>query len=149
MKTDASRNEVKVFSSPLFGDIRVSKDEDGNPIFCLADVCRALELTNSRMVKDRLNQKGVSTVYTLTSRGEQPMNYVSEGNLYKCVFQSRKPNAETFQDWVCEDVLPSIRKTGGYIVSNDSETDEEIMARALNVANSVLAKREEKIYCLV
>jgi phage antirepressor YoqD-like protein len=66
------------------------------------------------------------------------MNFIDEPNLYRCIFQSRKKEAEQFQDWVCDEVLPSIRKNGGYMVSQPEETPEEIMARALLLAQRTI-----------
>lgn len=110
-------NELKVFDSPEFGQVRTTV-VSGEPFFCLADVCRVLEIANSGNVKARLNQKGVCTMDTLTAGGMQSMIFIDESNLYKTIFQSRKPEAEKFSDWVTSEVLPTIRKTGGY-VNND------------------------------
>ena len=73
------------------------------------------------------------------------MIYISEANLYKCIFQSRKPEAEKFQDWVCDEVLPSIRKTGGYIAAKAEDTPEMIMARAIIVAQATIEKQSRRI----
>ena len=114
--------------------MRVQSNEKGEALFCLTDVCTALSLTNPRVVKTRLNQKGVSSVYTLTEGGRQNLTFIDEPNLYRCIFQSRKKEAEAFQDWVVEEVLPAIRKTGGYIPANEGESEAEIMAKALLIA---------------
>lgn len=106
-------NELQIFKDSRFGEIRVSVNGT-EPMFCLADICKVLELTTPSKVKDRLNQKGMNSIHTLTKGGMQSMTYINEANLYKCIFQSRKPEAEAFQDWVCEDVLPSIRQHGIY-----------------------------------
>ena len=108
-------NEIKIFESEKFGKIRTSMTEGGEPLFCLSDVCKALELNGgARNVKSRLSAKGVVSINTPTNGGNQQMTFITEPNLYKCIFQSRKKEAEAFQDWVCEEVLPSIRKTGAY-----------------------------------
>ena len=73
------------------------------------------------------------------------MTFITEPNLYKCIFQSRKKEAEAFQDWVCSEVLPSIRKTGGYMVARADETPEEIMARALVVAKATIERQQKTI----
>ena len=73
------------------------------------------------------------------------MVYISEPNLYRCIFRSHKKTAETFQGWIFEEVLPSIRKTGGYMVDRAEDTPEDIMARAVLVAQQTLARREERI----
>lgn len=83
-------------------------------MFCLTDICKALELTQPSKVKERLNEKGVRSIPTLTKGGEQKLLYINESNLYKTIFQSRKESAERFTEWVTSEVLPSIRKTGSY-----------------------------------
>lgn len=113
------KNEIKIFNNPQFGNVRVTTNEKYEPYFCLADVCSVLGLTNPRQVKTTLKESGVTTNYvrSISTNGVEQtrqMNFINEANLYKCIFQSRKPDAEKFQDWVCEDVLPSIRKHGIY-----------------------------------
>jgi prophage antirepressor-like protein len=126
-------NEIQIFKNENFGEVRVA-EVNGVPMFCLADVCRVLELTTPSKVRERLNQKGVNSIPTLTNGGTQNLTYINEGNLYKAIFQSRKPEAEAFQDWVTDEVLPSIRKTGSY---NMPKT----FAQALRLA----AEQQEKI----
>lgn len=111
METTINPNagSVQIFKNPAFGQMRVQSNGKGEALFCLADVCAALSLTNPRVVKTRLNQKGVSSVYTLTEGGRQNLTFIDEPNLYRCIFQSRKKEAEAFQDWVVEEVLPTIR----------------------------------------
>ena len=110
-----SRNEIKVFNNVEFGEVRTAI-YNSEPVFCLADVCRVLDIANSGNVKNRLNEKGICTMDTLTSGGMQKMIFITESNLYKVIFQSRKPEAEKFSDWVTSEVLPSIRKHGMYAV---------------------------------
>ena len=86
---------------------------DGAPFFCGADVCKAIGIKNHRNVLSRL-RGDVHTADTPTTSGVQAIVYISEKNLYKVVLQSRKPESEPFVDWVCGEVLPTIRKTGGY-----------------------------------
>lgn len=124
---DAATGGLQVFNNPQFGEIRVTTDEQGEPLFCLADVCKALDLSNPRMVKSRLSQKGVSNSDTPTNGGIQSMTYINEPNLYKCVFQSRKSEASKFQDWVYEEVLPFIRKTGAYYSPVHSASNPKIL----------------------
>lgn len=116
-------NAMKIFSNPEFGDIR-TEVINGEPWFCLSDVCKALLINNPSQIKTRLNEAGIITnevgVRTgLKSDGtpsiqKMPMLFVNEANLYKTIFQSRKESAERFTDWVAGEVLPSIRKTGSY-----------------------------------
>lgn len=106
-------NELQIFNSEEFGDIRTVTIKN-EPMFCLSDICKALGLTQPSKVKERLNEKGVSSIPTLTAGGEQKLIYINESNLYKTIFQSRKESAERFTDWVTSEVLPAIRKTGSY-----------------------------------
>ena len=106
-------NNLQIFNSEEFGEIRtVVKDKE--PMFCLSDVCRVLEIKNVSDCKSRLREKGVVTTDTLTNGGTQRMTFIDESNLYKVIFQSRKESAERFTDWVTSEVLPEIRKNGSY-----------------------------------
>lgn len=139
--------EIKIFSSERFGDVRTAGTSE-EPLFCLADVCRVLEIKNVSDCKSRLNAKGIVLTDTPTNGGVQQLVYISEQNLYKVIMRSDKPQAEPFQDWVCGEVLPSIRKTGGYIHTKESDTDDDIMARALLIAQETLKRRDERIKAL-
>ena len=110
------KNNIKIFENPEFGQVRVIIQENNEPLFCLADVCRVLDISNSRNVVSRIDEKGVHSIDTLTNGGVQSLNFISEQNIYRVIFQSRKEGAIRFQDWVFNEVLPSIRKTGSYSV---------------------------------
>lgn len=110
-------NELSIFKNEEFGEIRTVIIEN-EPMFCLSDVCKALGLTQPSKVKERLNEKGVSSIPTLTAGGEQKLLYINESNLYKTIFQSRKESAERFTGWVTSEVLPCIRKNGIYATDN-------------------------------
>lgn len=132
--------ELQIFSNSEFGEIRtITKDNE--PMFCLADVCKALEISNVGNVKQRLSEKGIHTADTLTKGGMQKMTFISEANLYKTIFQSRKESAERFTDWVTSEVLPSIRKTGSY--NKPLTTSEQI--RLLAQGNTELTERVDKV----
>ena len=107
-------DNLQIFSNSEFGEIRtITKDDE--PMFCLADVCKALELEQVSRVKSRLKADGVTTSKVTDRLGrEQEATFINESNLYKTIFQSRKESAERFTDWVTSEVLPSIRKTGSY-----------------------------------
>lgn len=109
-------NNIQIFKSPMFGQIRVS-GSDEQPMFCLADVCSILDIKNISDCKSRLSPKGVVTNDTPTNGGVQQMIFINESNLYKVIFQSRKTEAELFQEWVTSEILPSIRKHGVYMTS--------------------------------
>lgn len=106
-------NELQIFNNEEFGEIRTAV-VNNEPMFCLSDICKSLGLSQPSKVKERLSEKGVRTIPTLTSGGEQNLLYINEPNLYKAIFQSRKESAERFTEWVTSEVLPSIRKTGSY-----------------------------------
>ncbi|POY44822.1 BRO-N domain-containing protein, partial [Avibacterium paragallinarum] len=95
--------------------VRVITDIHQEPWFCANDVCAILEYANPRQaVQKNCNPKGVSIRDTLTKGGKQEMVYINEPNLYRLIIKSRKPEAEPFEAWVFEEVLPQIRKTGKY-----------------------------------
>lgn len=137
-------NELQIFNNEEFGEIRtvVANNE---PMFCLSDICKSLGLSQPSKVKERLNEKGVHTIPTLTSGGEQNLLYINEPNLYKAIFQSRKESAERFTDWVTSEVLPSIRKNGGYIAGQETLSDDELLSKALLVAHNKIAERDKII----
>lgn len=128
-------NSNLIFNSPQFGEIRTAGTSD-QPLFCLADVCRALDLESSQVMK-RLDD-GVVTIHPITdSMGRnQSANFINEDGLYDVIFDSRKPEAKAFRKWVTSEVLPSIRKTGGY------GTEEVMVLRAqLDEANKTINRQ--------
>ena len=136
--------ELHIFSNSEFGEIRtITKDNE--PMFCLADVCRILEIKNVSDCKSRLRQKGVVTTDTLTNGGKQKMVFIDESNLYKTIFQSRKDSAERFTDWVTSEVLPSIRKTGSYNKPMTTAEKIHLLAQGNEELNERVDKVEDKI----
>lgn len=129
-------NNLTIFSSKEFGDIRTVKLND-EPMFCLTGICKALELSQPSKVRERLNEKGVNSIPTLTKGGKQNLLYINESNLYKTIFQSRKESAERFTDWVTSEVLPSIRKHGMYAV-------DELIANPDLAIQAFTALKEER-----
>ena len=128
-------NELQEFD---FKGLKVRTQNQNDEVwFCLKDVCEILEISNSRKVVERLNSKGVTTSDTLTKGGIQKLTYINESNLYKVIFQSRKPQAEQFTEWVTSEVLPTLRRTGTYSIQHDPmqalrlmfEATEQIEAR--------------------
>ena len=136
--------DLKIFTNEEFGEIRTSL-VNSEPMFCLSDICKSLGLSQPSKVKERLNEKGVRTIPTLTSGGEQNLLYINEPNLYKAIFQSRKESAERFTEWVTSEVLPSIRKNGGYIAGQETLSDDELLSKALLVAHNKIAERDKII----
>ena len=118
---------------------------NGEPWFVLRDVCEVLGLGNSRMVADRLDEdeKGVSQIDTLG--GVQNATIISESGMYNVILRSDKPEAKPFRKWVTAVVLPSIRKNGGYIAGQEELSPQELMAKALLVAQKTLTDRDARI----
>lgn len=145
-------NELVIFSNPQFGDIRTAGTSE-QPLFCLADVCKALGLENSRQVKQRLDDGVISNDIILDSLGrKQQAVFINEDGLYDVILDSRKPEAKAFRKWITSEVLPSIRKTGSYNVkdkSSDYITAGTIYVEAakklLNLSDSSVASLLNKI----
>lgn len=134
-------NELQIFENNEFGAVRTVV-VDGEPMFCLADICKALELSNSRIVADRLDDDERCKL-DLPRQGETW--FITESGLYAVILRSDKPNAKTFRKWVTSDVLPSIRKNGGYIAGQETLSDDELMAKALMVAQNKIAEKDRII----
>ena len=112
-------DNLQVFTKDEFGTIRTVQ-MNGEPYFCMVDICKALDLNNISQARTRLREDGVITNEVIDSMGrKQKANFINESNMYKLVFQSRKESAEKFTDWVTAEVLPTIRKTGGYVNSDE------------------------------
>ena len=150
-------NSLKIFNSSEFGGMRTYSDpRTGEVWFCLADVCKALDINNPRKVKTTLTERGLTSLNvkelggsvtnsygtptedldnTITQSDETPtkdlggnpnMTFIDEGNLYQVIFQSRKPNAVKFKEWICYEVLPSIHKYGVYITKKVANDDKRL-----------------------
>lgn len=136
-------NDLKIFESKEFGKIRTI-EVDGTPWFVANDVASALGYNNPRKaVLDHC--KGVTKRDTPTSGGIQQISYINEGDMYRLIMKSKLPSAERFEAWVVDEVLPSIRKHGGYISGQDTLSDDELMARALQVAQRKIEERDKVI----
>ena len=139
---------IKIFENQEFGAIRTMSDEQGEPLFCLRDVCGVLELRTQKVVQ-RLEDDVLSKYPIVDSLGRtQQATFVNEDGLYDTILESRKPYAKKFRKWVTSEVLPSIRKQGGYMVVRPDESDEAIMARALQIMQATLQRRDEEIALL-
>lgn len=139
-------NELQIFNNPEFGEVRTI-NENGVVLFCGSDVARALGYTNpSKALTDHC--KGDLTKrYPITDTlgRSQEAIFIPESDLYRLIFRSKLPSAERFTDWVTTEVLPSIRKNGGYIAQQETLSPEELMAKALMVAQQTIAEREARI----
>lgn len=138
-------NNLQIFSSEEFGEIR-TVIIDGEPWFCMTDICKALEISNTSQAKTRLNADGVITNEVIDSIGrKQNANFVNEPNMYKLIFQSRKESAERFTDWVTSEVLPSIRKTGSYQKPMTLEEQLQIVAKGTLEVKEEIRKVNEDL----
>ena len=115
-------NELQIFKNNKFGEVRTIIDKNNNVWFCLKDICNILGIENSRNVKRRIKESYVQEIDVGINTGlavqNFKMTFVNEPGLYDCVFASNKAEALEFKDWVFEDILPSIRKTGMYLTDN-------------------------------
>lgn len=136
-------NELQIFNSPEFGDIR-TVEIDGKPYFVANDVARALGYVETAKAI-RTHCKGVSEMDIPSKGGIQCMKVIPEGDIYRLIVRSKLPSAEKFETWVFDEVIPSIRKNGGYIVGQETLSDEELMAKAILVAKKKIAERDKII----
>lgn len=135
---------VQIYQNPSFGEVRVL-EENGSSLFCAADVCRALQYVNPRQaIATHCEEGDVTKRDTPTQSGVQNISYVTESGLYALIFGSKMPAAKEFKRWVTSEVLPAIRKSGGYMVSRESESAEDLMARALLVAQETLSRTSQE-----
>ena len=133
-------NEIQTFTSNQFGTIRAVRDEDGEPMFVAKDVCAVLSLGRQQDSTRYLDDDEKGECLVNTPSGAQKMVCVTEPGFYKLVMRSRKPEAKAFKRWVTHEVLPALRREGGYMVARADETPEELMARALKAADATLAR---------
>ena len=136
-------NNLQVFRNEQFGEVRTVED-GGKILFCGSDCAKALGYTNpSKALGDHC--KGVTKRYTLTAGGKQAVSFIPEGDLYRLITHSKLPAAEKFESWVFDEVLPSIRKHGGYIAGQETMSDDELMAKALLMAHSKIEEKDKQI----
>ena len=139
-------NELQIFNSEEFGEIRTI-EIDGKPYFVATDVATALGYVNPRKaVNDHC--KGVTKRDTPTSSGVQSMSYINEGDLYRLIMKSKLPSAEKFESWVMDEVLPTIRKTGGYRKPMSTAEQIKLLALGNTELNERVTDVEKKINSL-
>lgn len=136
-------NELQIFDNKEFGEVRMA-EIDGKPHFVATDVAIALGYSTPRDAISR-HCKGVVKHDTPTPGGIQQLSYISEGDVYRLIIRSKLPSAEKFERWIFDEVIPSIRKNGGYISGQENLTDEELLSKALLVAQNKIADRDRII----
>ena len=136
--------ELQIFKNEQFGEVRTA-EVNQEIYFNLKDCCQILGIKNSKDVVQRLNPKGVVTTDLLTNGGVQQANFINEANFYKLVFQSRKPEAEKFADWVTSEVLPSIRKNGAYMTDQTLEQALTSPDFLIQLANQLKQEKDRNL----
>ena len=133
-------NELQIFGSSEFGEIR-TMELKGHPFFMASDVAKALGYSkpNDAVAK----HCRATTKQSIPISGKmQEVNFIPESDIYRLIIKSKLPSAERFEKWVMEEVLPSIRKNGGYIAGQETLSDEELLERAVLVAQKKIAERD-------
>ena len=157
-----ARKELAVFKFEGTHEVRTII-QNGEPWFVAKDVCEILDIRNlgdaissldndekssinpNIGITDVGNASADSSVFPEMQHGGRPLSIISESGLYALIFKSRKPQAQAFRKWVTSEVLPEIRKTGGYIATSPEDTPEMIMARAILIANDKIQKQQAQI----
>lgn len=137
-------NDIQIFNNAEFGEIRTI-EQNGEPWFVGKDVATALGYSNpQKAIRDHVDEQDRTVNESFTVNGTQGV-LINESGLYSLCFSSKLDGAVKFKRWVTSEVLPSIRKNGGYIAGQDQLTPEELMAKALLYANKTLAERDARI----
>lgn len=141
-------NELQIFDNPKFGSVRTI-EENGKVLFCGNDVASALGYKSPKDAISTHCRGAVKRRLTDALGREQETTFVPEGDIYRLAARSKLPGAEEFERWIFDEVLPSIRKNGGYISEQENMTPQELMASALLVAQKTLAERDARISALM
>jgi prophage antirepressor-like protein len=140
-------NEIQIFQNVEFGAIRTMSNELGEPLFCAKDVALALgykrpedAMAQHLEIEDSVKHR------VMDSNGKLRLTtFINESGLYSLILCSKLESAKRFKRWVTGEVLPAIRKQGGYMVAKQGESEKEIMARALEIVRSTIQRRDEEI----
>ena len=141
-------NEIQIFQNVEFGAIRTLSNEQGEPMFCAKDVAEALGYSNGRdAVRKHVDGEDKTTVAICDtgSNYKSQAIFINESGLYSLILSSKLEGAKRFKHWVTSEVLPSIRKQGGYMMVRPDESNEVILARALQIMQDALQRRDEQI----
>ena len=143
--------EIQIFENKEFGAIRTMSNEQGEVMFCAKDVAEALGYSNGRdAVRKHVEREDKTTVAICDTGSNYKSNatFINESGLYSLILSSKLDSARRFKHWVTSEVLPAIRKQGGYMVARADESDEVIMARALQIMQATLERRDVEIALL-
>ena len=154
--------DIQIFKNERFGEVRVAENEKGEPIFCLADMCKVLDLTNPSAVKNRLDVEDVQMIdlhaLNYEMAGNSMATFINETGFYEVLLFSSSPKVKPFRRWVTAEVLPTMRKTGGYVANEalfvdtylpyaDDATKEMFRASLATVRkqNELIARQRKEI----
>lgn len=141
-------NELKIFENPAFGQVR-TVEREGEPWFVGKDVAQALGYIDTfGALKKHVDDEDKQNCQNDSFETPRGMTIINESGLYSLVLSSKLPTAKAFKRWITSEVIPSIRKTGGYIAGQGQLSPEELMAKALVVAQKTLAERDARISTL-
>ena len=140
------KNQIQIFENQEFGAIRTLSNEQGEVLFCAKDVAEALGYNNPlQAIRLHIEEEDKGVLDFSTPGGNQPVVFINESGLYALILSSKLDSAKRFKHWVTGEVLPCIRKQGGYMVTQPGETDEMVLARALQIMQTALKRRDEEI----
>jgi anti-repressor protein len=136
--------QIQQFTNDNFGALRTIED-DGQTLFCANDITKALGYKNGRKaLADHC--KGVTNRYPLETRGGvQEATFITQGDVFRLITHSKLPQAQAYERWVFDEVLPVIHRSGGYMMSQPEETPEQVIARALKIAQDTIDRQKNQI----
>lgn len=135
---------VQAFDNPEFGSIRAMRGGDGEPWFVAADIAKALGYRDAEKMTRRLDSDEKGTRSVGTPGGAQKMSVITEAGMYSAILGSQVEGARRFKRWVTHEVLPALRRDGGYMVARD-ETPEQTMARAVLIAQRTVERQRAEL----
>ena len=140
-------NEIQIFQNVEFGAIRTMSNKQGEPMFCAKDVAEALgyDQPHKAIARHVEEDDGMKRTLIDSLGRKQQAIFINESGLYSLILSSKLESAKRFKHWVTSEVLPAIRKQGGYMVAKQGESDEVIMARALQILHATVQRRNEQI----
>ena len=141
------KNEIQIFQNVEFGAIRTMSNEQGEPMFCAKDVAEALGYKLARKaLQDQVDGDDVLKWNVIDSLGRKQLTtFINESGLYSLILSSKLESAKRSKRWVTGEVLPAIRKQGGYLMAKQGESEKDIMIRALEIVQTTLQRRDEEI----
>lgn len=138
-------NELKIFENPAFGKVRVV-EQGGEPWFIGKDVAEILGYSNTpKAIRDHVDDEDKLAERIVLSGQNREVAIINESGLYSLILSSKMPKAKEFKRWVTAEVLPAIRKTGGYIAGSEKMSDAELMAKAVLIAQATIKERDARI----